>query len=143
MKCHCHHSAPGDTRCSLALPAQLNQGTQTGTPLWAAGMGSSGTTLIPFPAAPPLPTLARATTNAGKGNPPGEQAIKAEYNIQKKAISGAAVLGTAPVPLPSEVCASCPARVSLFGEGLSAQEPRLPLAKLSFYTCQQRQISSA
>lgn len=80
--------------------------------------------------------------NAGKGNPAGEQAIKAEYNIQKKAISGAAVLGTAPLPpaLPSPRRCVHPA---LFGEGLNAQERRELLAKLSFYTCQQHQISSA
>lgn len=56
-KRHFHHSGPRDTRCSLAFPPQLNQGTQTGTSVWAARMGFSCTTLILFPAAPPLPTL--------------------------------------------------------------------------------------
>lgn len=39
VKYHFHHSGPRDTRCRLALPPELNQGTQTGTPVWAAGMG--------------------------------------------------------------------------------------------------------
>lgn len=55
----------------------------------------------PFPLSGQAPE--RAIINAGKGNPSGQQAIKAEYNIKKKAISGAAVLGTAPLTtaLPS------------------------------------------
>lgn len=38
-KRHCHHSGPGDTRGSPALPPGLSQGTQTAPPAWAAGMG--------------------------------------------------------------------------------------------------------
>lgn len=50
-------------------------------------------------------------------------------------------------PLPSPALRGvyiplCPG-VILLGEGLNAQERRVLLGKLSFYTCQQRQISSA